>query len=292
MAGGSAGRVLARAAGRGWAGEGRLPGPEETLALLEAAVVHREGGGGELSLAALLPALSRRLGLPAELHVVKAPGRESSGLVLLSGCRRATERLHRFFARARRGGRCPATYRAVTVGVPAEPEGRVCVGLRRQRLGDAVLVVPVAAPSRGSLARKEVKKTQTSYRVLGAAGGCALLELQPKTAFPGQLLAHLALLLCPALGDHEGCAGVGRVLGQPFLLPPAAAAARPRAQVLDEELERRLQLAPGPRRGRLPLHLHLQELALPAAVLTAPPPPFFLRTLRLLGLPGAPPPPH
>ncbi|XP_067159752.1 mitochondrial mRNA pseudouridine synthase RPUSD3 [Apteryx mantelli] len=311
MAGGSAARVLARAAGGGRAGAGRPRGPEETLALLEASVVHREGallalskppglpvcgggGGGELSLAALLPALSRRLGLPAELHVVKAPDRESSGLVLLSGCRRATEQLQRFFAQARRRGRYPATYCAVTVGVPAEPEGEVCTGLRRQQCGDTVSVVPVAAPSRGSLARKEVKKTLTRYRVLGAAGGCALLQLQPKTAFPGQLLAHLALLLCPALGEPERSARVGRVLGQPFLLPTEAA--RPPAQVLDEELARRLQLAPGPRRRRLPLHLHLQQLALPGAVLTAPPPPFFLRTLRLLGLPGpgggTPPPSH
>lgn len=33
------------------------------------------GHRGELSLTALLPALRRRLGLPAELHVVKAPAR-------------------------------------------------------------------------------------------------------------------------------------------------------------------------------------------------------------------------
>ncbi|XP_068763166.1 mitochondrial mRNA pseudouridine synthase RPUSD3 [Struthio camelus] len=299
--GGSAARVLARAAGRGRGGVGGPPGPEETLALLEAAVVHREGallalskppglpvcgGGGELSLAALLPALSRRLGLPAELHVVKAPDRESSGLVLLSGCRRATEQLQRFFARARRGGHYPATYCAVTVGVPAEPEGEVRAALRW--LGGAAL--PVAAPSRRSLASKEVKTTLTRYRVLGASAGCALLQLQPKTAFPGQLPAHLTLLLCPALGDRRGSARLGRVLGQPFLLPPAAAgppaplpAAEARAPLPDEELARRL--GPG-RYRRLPLHLHLQRLALPAAVLTAPPPPFFLRTLRLLGLPG------
>lgn len=42
-------------------------------------------------------------------------------------------------------------------------------------------VVPVLSPGRHSLARKEVKSTLTCYRVLGAAGGCALLQLQPKT---------------------------------------------------------------------------------------------------------------
>ncbi|XP_025908406.1 mitochondrial mRNA pseudouridine synthase RPUSD3 [Nothoprocta perdicaria] len=282
-------------------------GAEDTLALLEASVVHREGdllalskppglpvrgATGEPSLATLLPTLSRRLGLPPELHMVKAPPRECSGLVLLSGCRRAAERLQRFFSESRRSGGFPVTYRAVTVGVPAEPQGEVCTGLQREQRGGTVAVVPVAAPSRRSLARKEVRRTVTRYRVLGAAGGCALLQLQPRTAFPGQLLAHLTLLLCPALGDHERSVPVGRVLGQPFLLP--AEAARPPEQVLDEELERRLRLEPGPRRRRLPLHLHLEQLALPAAVLTAPPPPFFLRTLRLLGLPHGPPapPPH
>lgn len=42
-------------------------------------------------------------------------------------------------------------------------------------------VVPVLSPGRYSLARKEVKSTLTRYRVLGAAGGCALLQLQPRT---------------------------------------------------------------------------------------------------------------
>ncbi|XP_065701736.1 mitochondrial mRNA pseudouridine synthase RPUSD3 isoform X6 [Patagioenas fasciata] len=157
-----------------------------------------------------------------------------------------------------------------------------------------VLVVPVLYPGRHSLARKEVKSTLTRYRVLGAAGGCALLQLQPRTAFPEQLPVHLTLLLCPALGDHEHSSRVGRVLGVPFLLPPEAAPTR--TQVLDEELLSRLGLSPQQLR-RLPLHLHLQQLMLPrGGLLCAPLPPHFLRTLRLLGLPehlvpaGTPPP--
>ncbi|NXW05724.1 RUSD3 synthase, partial [Fregetta grallaria] len=241
------------------------------------------GRPGELSLAALLPALRRRLGLPAELHVVKAPARECSGLVLLSGCHRATEQLQRFFTDTRQRGQYPATYRAVTVGVPAEVEGEIRAGLCWQQQGDDAAVVLVPAPGRRSLARKEVKSTLTRYRVLGAAGGCALLQLQPRTgewppntprpppparshppcaspAFPEQLPVHLTLLLCPALGDHKHSSRVGRVLGVPFLLPPEAAPAR--TQVLDEELLCRLGLSPQQLR-RLPLHLHLQQLALP-----------------------------
>ncbi|NXX54512.1 RUSD3 synthase, partial [Scopus umbretta] len=242
------------------------------------------GRPGELSLAVLLPALRRRLGLPAELHVVKAPSRECSGLVLLSGCHHATEQLQQFFADARRRGQYPVTYRTITVGVPAEAEGEIRAALCWQGQGDAATVVPVPAPGRRSLARKEVKSTLTRYRVLGAAGGCALVQLQPRTgewppappplpltparshppraspAFPEQLPVHLTLLLCPALGDHEHSSRVGRVLGVPFLLPPEAAPTR--TQVLDEELLCRLGLSPWQLR-HLPLHLHLQQLVLP-----------------------------
>ncbi|XP_029899186.1 mitochondrial mRNA pseudouridine synthase RPUSD3 isoform X4 [Aquila chrysaetos chrysaetos] len=246
------------------------------------------GRSGELSLVLLLPVLRRRLGLPAELHVVKAPARECSGLVLLSGCHRATEQLQRFFADARRRGQYPATYHAVTVGVPAEAEGEIRAGLRWQQQGDTTVVVPVPAPGRRSLARKEVKSTLTHYRVLGTAGGCALLQLQPRTAFPEQLPVHLTLLLCPALGDHKHSSRVGRVLGVPFLLPPEAAPTR--TQMLDEELLCRLGISPR-QLHRLPLHLHLQQLVLPQGPLCAPPPPPFLRTLRRLGLPGHPEPP-
>ncbi|NXI32700.1 RUSD3 synthase, partial [Sterrhoptilus dennistouni] len=244
------------------------------------------GRPGDLSLDALLPALRRRLGLAAELHVVKAPAREYSGLVLLSSCYHTTKRLQQFFTNARRRGQYPATYRAITVGVPAEVEGEICTGLCWQQQGDRAMVVPVPAPGRRSLARKDVKITLTQYRVLSAMGGCALLQLQPRTgewplntsttpamlpdpcnlsscsspAFPEQLQVHLTLLLCPALGDHEHSSHVGRVLGMPFFLTPGTVPTR--TQVLDEELLSRLGLSPR-QLHRLPLHIHLQELVLP-----------------------------
>ncbi|NWV29095.1 RUSD3 synthase, partial [Origma solitaria] len=241
------------------------------------------GPPGDPSLDALLPALRRRLGLSAELHVVKAPARECSGLVLLSCCYHTTKKLQQFFTNARQRGQYPATYRAVTVGVPEEAEGEVRAGLCWQQQGDramvrgcqwdvgmggtpgsaegcALQVVPVSAPGRRSLARKDVKSTLTRYRVLGAMGGCALLQLQPRTAFPEQLQVHLMLLLCPALGDHEHSSRVGRVLGVPFLLTPETTPTR--TQVLDEELLSRLGLSPQ-QLHHLPLHIHLQELVLP-----------------------------
>ncbi|NWZ79457.1 RUSD3 synthase, partial [Poecile atricapillus] len=242
------------------------------------------GRPGDLSLDALLPALRRHLGLAAELHVVKAPAREYSGLVLLSSCYHTTKKLQQFFTNARLRGQYPATYRAVTVGVPAEVEGEICTGLCWQQQGDramvrgcrwaggmgddtpgsaedcALQVVPVPAPGRRSLARKDVKNTLTRYRVLSAVGGCALLQLQPRTAFPEQLQVHLTLLLCPALGDHKYSSHVGRVLGMPFFLTPETAPTR--TQVLDEELVSQLGLSPQ-QLYHLPLHIHLQELVLP-----------------------------
>ncbi|NWV97276.1 RUSD3 synthase, partial [Machaerirhynchus nigripectus] len=218
------------------------------------------GRPGDLSLDALLPVLRRRLGLAAELHVVKAPAREYSGLVLLSSCYHTTKKLQQFFTNARLRGQYPATYRAVTVGVPAEVEGEIHTGLCWQQRGDRAMVVPVLAPGRQSLARKDVKRTLTRYRVLGAEGSCALLQLQPRTAFPEQLQVHLTLLLCPALGDHEHSSRVGRVLGVPFFLTPETAPTR--TQVLDKELLSRLGLSPQ-RLHHLPLHIHLQELVLP-----------------------------
>ncbi|KYO38544.1 RNA pseudouridylate synthase domain-containing protein 3 [Alligator mississippiensis] len=240
------------------------------------------GSPGQLSLEALLPQLSQRLALSPELHIVRAPGKESSGLVLLSTCHATTQRLQEFFVRARRTGRPPATYCAVTVGVPADSQGEIRTGLKLAQVGDARLVVPVAAPSQGSVARKEVKKTRTCYTVLGSAHGCSLLQLQPVTAFSSQLLVHLTLLLCPALGDHVYSPRVGAVLGQSFLLP--AESTPPCTQVLPKQVLDRLRLTQQ-QVHLLPLHLHLHQLQLPAVVLAAPPPPFFLRTLHCLGLP-------
>uniref|UniRef100_A0A7M4FGA2 RNA pseudouridine synthase D3 n=1 Tax=Crocodylus porosus TaxID=8502 RepID=A0A7M4FGA2_CROPO len=218
------------------------------------------------------------LGGWAQVQRDTALPRESSGLVLLSSCHATTQRLQGFFVQARRTGHPAATYCAVTVGVPADSKGEVCTGLKLEQVGDAQLV----RVNSGSVARKEVKRTRTCYTVLGSAHGCTLLQLQPMTAFSGQLLVHLTLLLCPALGDHVYSARVGVVLGQPFLLP--AESAPPCTQVLPQQLLHRLCLTQQ-QVHFLPLHLHLHQLRLPAVVLAAPPPPFFLRTLHRLGLP-------
>ncbi|EDK99464.1 mCG132976, isoform CRA_d [Mus musculus] len=101
-------------------------GLEELAHVLRAAVVDQKGPlvtlnkpqglpvtgrPGELTLLSVLPQLSQALGLEhQELQVVRAPGKEASGLVLLSSCPQTASRLQKFFIHSRRAQRPTATY--------------------------------------------------------------------------------------------------------------------------------------------------------------------------------------
>lgn len=244
--------------------------------------------GDELSLSTVLPDLQGALSLSGDLHVVKTAARDQSGLVLLSTCHHTTNHLEDNFRKARRQKTPTATYWAVTVGTPDPPEGEIDVPLKLQTIGALQLVVPELSPSRGSVTRREVKRTRTRYRVLDSGAGCSLLQLQPLSTFQSQLQVHLSVKLSPVLGDHVYSPRVGRVLGVPISLPVETAL--PRTQVLQEALLRRMRLTQQ-QMHRMPLHLHLLQLHLPAlgkgrkeTAVTAPPPEYFLRTLCLLGL--------
>ncbi|XP_048212216.1 mitochondrial mRNA pseudouridine synthase RPUSD3 [Perognathus longimembris pacificus] len=284
----------------GWPRPGGL-GREELLDALRAAQLHREGPlvtlnkppglpvsgkPGELTLQSVLPELSQALGT-GPLQVVRAPGKEPSGLVLLSSCPETASRLQKYFSHCRKAQRPTATYWAVTDGIPTPSEGKICVALALVHTDDVSRVVPVKSPSRKDIV-EGVKRTLSHFRVMATGSGCALVQLQPLTGFPCQLQVHLMLQLCPVLGDHAYAARVGTVLGQRFLLP---ADARPRTQVLDDALLGLLRLTPA-QATRLPLHLHLHRLLLPSTSrrgapgeLLAPLPPYFSRTLQCLGLP-------
>ncbi|XP_012657951.1 mitochondrial mRNA pseudouridine synthase RPUSD3 isoform X1 [Otolemur garnettii] len=242
----------------------------------------------ELTLFSVLPELSQSLGLgKQELQVVRAPGKETSGLVLLSSCPQTASCLQKFFSHSRRAQRPTATYSAVTVGIPGVSEGKIQAALKLEPTDGVNLVVPVRNPSRKDIL-EGVKKTLSRFRVVATGSGCALVQLQPLTVFPNQLQVHMILQLCPVLGDHMYSARVGTVLGQRFLLPPENA--KPQRQVLDETLLRRLHLTPS-QAAQLPLHLHLHCLLIPGPrprdtpiELLAPLPPYFSRTLQCLGL--------
>eukprot|EP00062_Callorhinchus_milii_P024729 gi/632984949/ref/XP_007909406.1/ PREDICTED: RNA pseudouridylate synthase domain-containing protein 3 [Callorhinchus milii] len=270
--------------------------------LLAASVVYQEGslvgfnkppnlaitGKDDLCLTSLLSAVQRRLSLAQELHIVKASSKEHSGLVLLSTCHQTTQSIENAYAR--RDGKKTAltSYCAVTVGIPEPAMGEISVALTQQSLGEQTMVVPVLNPSAGNFERKKVKKAVTRYRVLDAANGCALVQLQPLTTFQNLLQVHLTLKLCTVLGDHVYSSRVGRVLGLPVLFSVDLAV--PRTQVLDEALLQKLHLR-REQMHRMPLHLHLHRFSIPACgrkssetVITAPLPAFFIRTLQLLGL--------
>ncbi|XP_036595135.1 mitochondrial mRNA pseudouridine synthase RPUSD3 [Trichosurus vulpecula] len=243
------------------------------------------GKPGEQTLLSVLPKVGQHLGLSQELHVVRAPAKESSGLVLLSSCPQITKTFHKFFIHSRRAQKPTVTYWAVTVGVPPTPKGEIRVALKLDRVRGIDQVVPVKVPSRQSL-KEGVKKTLTHFFVEDTSFGAALVKLQPVTAFPSQLLVHMVLQLCPVLGDHVYSARVGSVLGENFLLPVETTV--PQTQVLNELLLRHLQIS-AKEVALLPLHLHLHQILLPQTslaprVLVAPMPVFFLQTLENLGL--------
>lgn len=218
---------------------------------------------------------------------MRAPGKEASGLVLLSSCPQTASRLQKFFIHSRRAQRPTATYCAVTDGIPEPSEGTVCMPLKMEQMNDVDLAVPVMSPSRKDI-QEGVKRTLSRFHVMATGRGCALVQLQPLTVFPNQLQVHMALQLCPILGDHTYAARVGTVLGQRFLWP--AETTKPQRQVLDEALLRHLRLSPS-QVAQMPLHLHLHRLLLPGtgsrdppSELLAPLPPYFSRTLQCLRL--------
>ncbi|XP_010840393.1 PREDICTED: RNA pseudouridylate synthase domain-containing protein 3 isoform X2 [Bison bison bison] len=170
---------------------------EELVDVLRAAVVDRKGPlvtlnkpqglpvtgkPGELTLLSVLPELSRSLGLgEQEVQVVRASGKEASGLVLLSSCPQTASRLQKFFTHSRRARKPTATYCAVTDGIPVTSEGKIQAALKLEHIDGVNLVVPVQSPSRKDI-MEGVKRTLSHFRVVATGSGCALVQLQPLTA--------------------------------------------------------------------------------------------------------------
>jgi tRNA pseudouridine32 synthase/23S rRNA pseudouridine746 synthase len=128
-----------------------------------------------------------RFGLPRPPGLAHRLDRDTSGCLVLGRHPKALRRLGRLFAE----GRVEKIYWAVVAGVPAEGEGRIDAALRKETRGTGWRVVadPDGAPA------------VTDWRVLGAAGGRAWLELRPRTGRTHQIRVHCARLGCPVVGD-------------------------------------------------------------------------------------------
>ncbi|XP_012378477.1 mitochondrial mRNA pseudouridine synthase RPUSD3 isoform X2 [Dasypus novemcinctus] len=240
---------------------------EELVDVLRAAVVDQKGPlvtlnkpqglpvtgkPGDLTLLSVLPELNHALGFgEQELQIVHAPGKESSGLVLLSSCPQTARRLQKYFTHSRRTQTPTATYYAITDGIPVPSEGKIQAALKLEYVDGVSLGVPVKPPSRKDIL-EGVRRTLSHFRVLTTGSGCALVHLQPLTVFPGQLQVHMVLQLCPVLGDHTFSARVSTVLGQRFLLP--AETTKPQRQAWKQHTSTHIPLAwtPSRRLAKLP----------------------------------------
>jgi tRNA pseudouridine32 synthase/23S rRNA pseudouridine746 synthase/23S rRNA pseudouridine1911/1915/1917 synthase len=146
--------------------------------------VHAGPGGG--------PDLERgfdalRFGLPRPPALAHRLDRDTSGCLVLGRHPKALRRLGALFS----AGLVEKVYWAVVEGKPAEAEGRIETGLKKQtrRTGWRMVVDPAG------------QRAVTDYRRLGTDSGHSWLELRPRTGRTHQLRVHCAALGCPVVGD-------------------------------------------------------------------------------------------
>jgi tRNA pseudouridine32 synthase / 23S rRNA pseudouridine746 synthase len=150
------------------------------------------GPGGGANLEQYLDVL--RFGLPHPPALAHRLDRDTSGCLVLGRHRKALSRLGKLF----QSGGVEKTYWAVTIGVPAEPEGVVDLPLKK--LTNKAGWKMIAAP--------DGQASVTEYRVRGtgessAGEKLAWIECRPKTGRTHQIRVHLAALGTPILGDRQ-----------------------------------------------------------------------------------------
>jgi tRNA pseudouridine32 synthase/23S rRNA pseudouridine746 synthase/23S rRNA pseudouridine1911/1915/1917 synthase len=158
--------------------------------------VHRGPGGGP-DLESHFDQL--RFGLPHPPALAHRLDRDTSGCLVLGRHPKALRRLGALFA----AGRVEKVYWAIVEGRPAEPEGRIETGLKKQTrsTGWRMILDPAG------------QRAVTDYRLRGSVDGRAWLELRPRTGRTHQLRVHCAALGCAVAGDSVyGNAATGEVL--------------------------------------------------------------------------------
>jgi tRNA pseudouridine32 synthase/23S rRNA pseudouridine746 synthase len=161
------------------------------------------------------PLLSRRKDGPWLAHRLDA---DTAGCLVIALRRAALLAAQAEFA----AGRARKTYWAVVRGVPTAMSGTIDAPLRRHstRAGWRMVSDPAGQPA------------ATGWRLWGADGGIAWLELHPHTGRTHQVRMHCAMLGCPVLGDpvYGGGEGPLQLLSRAIALdlePPLAAEAPP-----------------------------------------------------------------
>src|SRR5262245_48697897 len=144
---------------------------------------------------------SLRFGLPHPPALAHRLDRDTSGCLVLGRHAKALRRLGTLFS----GGLVEKVYWAVVEGKPRQTEGRIESGLKKLTRGTGwrMAVDPAG------------QQAVTDYRLLGADGGRAWLELRPRTGRTHQLRVHCGALGCPVVGDPVYGS---RHTGEPLLL--------------------------------------------------------------------------
>ncbi|HLZ78347.1 MAG TPA: RNA pseudouridine synthase, partial [Sphingomonas sp.] len=132
---------------------------------------------------------SLRFGFQRSPAAVHRLDRDTSGCLLLA----RNPKAHKRFAAAFEAGFAEKTYWAVIEGVPATASGRISLPLAKRSTRESGWRMVVCRKGRPS---------ETDWRMLGEADGCALIEFRPRTGRTHQLRVHAAEGLGhPIVGD-------------------------------------------------------------------------------------------
>jgi RluA family pseudouridine synthase len=163
----------------------------DLLALAKPPGLSSQGGRGQANtLDELLWAFAKPG--KARPRLIHRLDRDTSGVILTAKTKPAAG----FLGKAMMARRIVKTYRAiVTPDAPEPAQGVIDTALRREAIGREAYMraCPPDHP--------DAESARTRYRTLAAAGGAALVELEPETGRMHQLRVHLASLGRPIAGD-------------------------------------------------------------------------------------------
>uniref|UniRef100_A0A0D9S4H4 Pseudouridylate synthase RPUSD4, mitochondrial n=1 Tax=Chlorocebus sabaeus TaxID=60711 RepID=A0A0D9S4H4_CHLSB len=239
------------------------------------------GPGVQLCISDVLPILAKMLhGHKAEpLHLCHRLDKETTGVMVLAWDKDMAHQVQELF----RTRQVVKKYWAITVRVPMPSAGVVDIPIvekeaQGQQQHRKMTLSPSYRMDNGKMVKvrhnRNAQVAVTRYQVLSSTLSSALVELQPITGIKHQLRVHLSFGLdCPILGDHK--------YSDWNRLAP---------QKLSVGTLKKLGLEQSKARY-IPLHLHAQQLILPALGsrkedlnLVCKLPRFFVCSLRRLGL--------